>query len=1110
MFIGIDVGSTTVKAVVLDSNLNIVWKKYERHNTKQAELVRQFVNEIKQEFSANFRVFLTGSGATPLEDVIDGKFIQEVNAVNYAVQKFHPNAGSVIELGGQDAKIIIYRRHRDRKTSEISMNDKCASGTGATIDKCFLKVGIEQKKARSITFNENKLHKVAAKCGVFAETDIVNLIKSGIDSEEVICSLADAIVQQNLSVLTRGNTLPHEVVLLGGPNTYLPFLVQCWRRRIKDVWNERDYIYPTNVSIDDLIYVPCNSEYYAALGAIYCGVENYVIEPTDLLGEKLDEFIRFGRASKLSENSGPSLKGSNEQLEQFLKEYSSTNDSNIGQVEDFRSVYIGIDGGSTSSKCVCIDENNKVVYKDYVLSKGNPIVDAQILFKNIQRFLNGIGREVIVRGVGVCGYAGDILTSTFNLDVNVVETIAHMAGANHYFADVDVICDVGGQDIKLLLLSQNGLKDFRLSNQCSAGNGMLLQAMSEQFGINVRDFAEHAFQAPISPKFSYGCAVFIDADRVNFQKEGFAKEEIMAGLALVLPKNIWEYVGQFSSLSSLGNVFILQGGTQYNKAALKAQVDYIKKRVPDAKVHVHPHPGEAGALGAAIEAKNTAQLKESSSFIGLESSLKVAFTSKNDASTICTFCPNLCARTFIDTASPDGSQNRFISGYSCEKGTVEDKSALKVLQRNINQKAKLFPDLSQTEARLSFVKSKATEWKPGYLENMFFKKLIEDHKRRLSEVKIGIPRVLNIWSTAPFWRSYFEALGIQPKNILFSPETTEELFEDGNKYGSIDPCFPSKVVQAHVHHLIKNKPSLDFIYFPSITHVETFLENTKDSTSCPIVAGTPNVIRASFTKEVDHFQKNEITYCDGAANFIEPNYLEKQMWDQWSSLIPISKKQNEYAVAEAYKALNEYRSNIQARGKKIIEDAIAEGEVVVLLLARPYHNDNGINHSVTKELQQLGYRVLTINSIPKDKEWLSQFFADKENPLDITDVWPENYSSNSAQKVWGATFAARCSNIAVLDLSSFKCGHDAPIYGLIDNILNNTDTPYCALHDIDANRPQGSIKIRMKTFAYTLKNKEHSLGKFVRNGDRNVVNVKEVTKEDLILIGDEQLWKNQA
>ena len=312
-----DVGSTTVKAAVVDPTTKaILWSDYQRHHTKQPEKVEELLEAILAAFPdktvEDFRIFLTGSGSAPLCVPTGGKFVQEVNAVTLAVEHLHPDVGSVIELGGQDAKIIMFKQAADSedgtpggKTANASMNDKCASGTGATIDKCFLKVNAPPELVTSLRFDASKLHHVAAKCGVFAETDIVNLIKSGIPATEVLCSLADAIVMQNLSVLTRGGTLKPRVLLLGGPNTYLPFLQDCWRLRIPQIWEERGFAYDKTIPIEELVFVPKNAELYAALGAVLYGLHEDLsigwLAPT----AKIDEYITTGRKARLGETAGP-------------------------------------------------------------------------------------------------------------------------------------------------------------------------------------------------------------------------------------------------------------------------------------------------------------------------------------------------------------------------------------------------------------------------------------------------------------------------------------------------------------------------------------------------------------------------------------------------------------------------------------------------------------------------------------------------------------------------------------------------------------------------------------------------------------------------------------
>lgn len=1116
--IGMDVGSTTVKAVVCDPvTLEILWSDYQRHETRQPEKVLELLIRIGHDFpdAKDVRIFGTGSGSGPLCGPLGARFVQEVNAVTLAVERLHPDVGAVIELGGQDAKIIMFRDQTDEagnktgeKTAITSMNDKCASGTGATIDKCMIKVGMEPEAVRRIRFNAQKLHHVAAKCGVFAETDIVNLVKSGIPSEEIMNSLADAIVHQNLSVLTRGNTLKHNVLLLGGPNTYLPFLVECWRLRIPETWESRGHAWPRDRPIEELVYTPENAQYYAAFGAVVFGLVETRDDPTMARYQGIDglkDYILNGRAARLGQSAaGPLVKDLNE-LGRFTEAYTIPPfiEATFSPGDVVRGV-IGLDGGSTSSKAVLVDyETGDVLYKAYTLSKGNPIRDTKDILAEIKGYVERQGARLETMGFGATGYAANVLEESVKADVNIVETVAHMMSAVRFVPRADVICDIGGQDIKVIFLapSKDGgrdVKDFKLSNQCSAGNGMLLQAMADQFGVKLHDYADTAFAADLSPKFSYGCAVFLDADRVNFQKEGFSAPEMLAGLAKVLPKNVWQYVVQVPRLAEFGRVFVLQGGTQRNLAAVKAQVDYIKERVPDAEVVVHPHCGEAGAIGAAMETLRVVRRRGYSTFIGLEQAIDLQFESRNDESTVCHFCPNNCSRTFIDTRTPDGRTSRYISGFSCEKGTVESKEALKVLAKERNTLRKQFPNLVDEEANLAFKHFFAFAPLPAagsskqdvsVLRRSLFRvarKVLNRGFQRsgvdLSGIKIGMPRVMNLHSLGPFFRTYFETLGLPRENLVWSPQTTEELWAEGGRYGSIDPCYPSKVIQAHIHELIFHahadekqlRGPLNYIYYPCITHMPTWVQNTMDTASCPIVAGSPLVVKAAFTKEVDFFARAGIEYIDDAVTFTERNLLKRRMFSVWGPRLGVTEDESDWAVDQGYAALDEFDRILQEKGRAILEQVEREDRLAILVLGRPYHNDPGLNHGIPDEFQVRGYPILSMRSIPKDRAWLQRYFGETD-PLDINDVWPENYSANSVQKVWAARFAARHPNVAVLDLSSFKCGHDAPTYGIVDKIISSARTPYSALHDIDANKPGGSIGIRVKTYTYKLKLVEETL-----------------------------------
>ena len=1054
LLIGADIGSTTVKTVVLDAaDRRMLHSDYRYHKGRQAaELLRQLA-AIEAGFAGRgeeSRLVLTGSGAQALAAALNVTAIHEVNATVLAVECFHPAAGSVVELGGQDAKIVFFgvEPTTGQRRVSASMNDKCASGTGATLDKCLMKLAMTQDEAAAVAWNPHRLHRVAAKCGVFAETDIVNLLKAGVPRDEILCSLADAIVLQNLSVLTRGQLLRPKVLLLGGPIVHLPVLQASWRQRIGELWRQRG-----GEGVPSDVLVPEGGGLFAATGAALSGTAagTAAYRGSDGLAGLVHR-----QGSGLARRTG--LVRDAEELDDFVRRYrpAEYQSPKFSPGQTVR-VFIGIDGGSTSSKMALIDERNHLVAKYYRLSRGNPLDDVIQLFRQARDEASHQGAQLVVEGVGVTGSAADLVEQAIGADVKVVETIAHMEGAKSFCGDVDVICDVGGQDIKVLIQEGGELRDFRLSSQCSAGNGMMLHAMAEQFGIAAQDYAATAFAAQQAPVFTCGCAVFLDAERVTLQKEGFTKEEMLAGLAQVLPHNIWQYVAQISQLGRLGRRFLLQGGTQYNLAAVKAQVDYIHARVPDAEILVHPHPGEAGAIGAAVQVREHLARSGRSVFIGIDAAVALSFSARTDDETVCRQCSNHCRRTFIEVGRPGGGPVRFVAGAGCELGASDDEDLRKVRAKR-RQQAQAAPNLLDWAAKSAF---RAGPPLPAAATSP-------------RKIRIGMPRVLGMYAAAPFWSGYFRALGVQPSDIVYSSVTNQDLWQAGAHYGSTDPCFPAKVAQAHLHQLLFSR-KIDIVFFPCLTHVPTQLTGMTETLSCPLLAGAPAAMRAAFTMERNHFACVGVTYVDAALCFGDHALFRRQLFEALGPVLGIPSGENDAACRQGFATLAEQQAELQRRGRAVIEKAETTGGMAVVLLGRPYHADPGLSHGIGGMLQDLGYPVVPVSAIPRDPAWIAERLrragakAAAATPLSVNHLWPGSFSVNSAEKLWAAQLAAYHPSLAIADLSSFKCGLDAPLYGLIRDLVVSTGTPYLALHDLDTNCPTGSIRIRLRTFDHALK-----------------------------------------
>src|ERR1700723_1148866 len=665
--VGLDVGSTTVKAIVVDAATDkTIWQDYQRHETRQPEKCLEFLRRMEADTGIspqNTRIFITGSGGGTIAEMVGAKFVQEVHAVSLAVEKLHPEVYSVIELGGQDAKIIVFKDDEEtgRKKKIPSMNDKCAGGTGAVIDKINAKLKIPALELCEQRYHGIKLHKVAGKCGVFAETDINGLQKVGTPSDELMASLFEAIVLQNLSVLTRGHTLRPHVLLLGGPNSFIRGMREAWQANIPRMWQERKVTVPEGAKPEDLIKVPENAQYFAAMGAIEFGKSEEDSVGCYLGYEKLMHYIEYGRQEEKAKSGAKGLTTSDTELDEFKVSYRRKKFTPVAlHTNQTVGGFIGIDGGSTSTKAVLLDEKGDILCKAYQLSNGNPIQDTIEMFENLRGQVEAQNAKLEVLGVATTGYAKDILKDVLHADVALVETVAHTESALKFYEDPHVIVDVGGQDIKIIILHNGRVKDFKLNTQCSAGNGYFLQSTAEGFGMKVEEFADIAFAAKSMPSFGYGCAVFMQSDIVNFQRQGWRSEEILAGLADVLPKNVFLYVASIPNLASLGSRFVLQGGTQNNLAVVKAEVDFIKSsfraKGKEPEIIVHEHCGESGAIGAAQEALRLWTNGRQTSFIGLEAVANIRYRTTRNEDTRCYFCKNNCLRTFIDVDVSDGKQ----------------------------------------------------------------------------------------------------------------------------------------------------------------------------------------------------------------------------------------------------------------------------------------------------------------------------------------------------------------------------------------------------------------------------------------------------------------------
>jgi predicted CoA-substrate-specific enzyme activase len=962
--LGVDVGSTTVKVVAVRDG-SVFYRDYRRHHGRPREVAGDVIRASRAN-GAEGNVVLTGSCGAALESEMGGAYVHEVHAVAATVRARFPSARTAIEIGGQDAKMI----HIEDGSVTSEMNERCAAGTGATLDRCLHRLGLPASGLSGLSIPDGELPVVSGKCGVFAESDLVALVKANVPRELVMAALLDSIVRGCLTVLARGRPLAPDVVLLGGPHAFVPALADLWRRHLRSRWRERDVV-------EGEVIVPDDAAFFAAEGALRA---------------------RSTRRISLSSSAralsvGPGL----------LRDGEPPPDPPVEPVkgEPRGKLVLGIDAGSTTIKAVVLDELDRIVARTYRRSERGPLEEIRFIAEELG--------ELPIEAAVVTGYAADVLAPVIGAGA-IVETLAHARAALRFVPDADVVCDVGGQDIKILMLGGGAVRDFRLSHQCAAGNGALLEATAHDLGVALEDYAKIAFSARRAPVLSTGCAVFLDTERITCQKNGFSPAEILAGFAMVLPRNIWENVAATRSIADLGDTFVLSGGVQRNLAAVKAQIDYLRARHPRARVVVHPHPGEAGAIGAALAARSSTR----SSFIGLGALRRIRFVSRNDRTTRCTICPSACARTIVQT---DGGA-RFITGHGCERGAESTAaSAPRAGARN----------LLRVEAERLF-----TLPGPG---------------RRSRDLRVAIPRALSMARSAPLFLRYFDALGA---SIETGEWTSESLWMKASGRGTVDACFPVKVAQAHVADLLRR--NVDVVFFPILTHAATPVRGSRDTASCPVVAGTPLVTRAAFGARGDHLPNARL--LTPRLSLTDPERLSHELYDALHPLMPdLSWNEHVSALEQARAWQRSFERDLEREGEKAIERARSQGRAVFVLLARPYHVDPGIHHDIGSELWALGRTTLSFRALPK-----------AAMSLDLGPVAPQITNSGAAEKIAAARFIATQRLLVGIEVSSFKCGQDASLYAMIASLARTGGKPFLALHDLDETRPIASLRLRLRTF----------------------------------------------
>lgn len=633
MRIGIDVGSTTLKSIVLDENDNIVFSSYERHysqiNKKTGELLERIIEECKSDEYANLSI--SGSAGMGLADRCGIPFVQEVYATRVAVGKLIPEADVVIELGGEDAKILFLTNGL-----EVRMNGSCAGGTGAFIDQMATLLNITPSEMNDLAASYDKLYTIASRCGVFAKSDVQPLLNQGAKKNDVAASIFYAVVNQTIAGLAQGRELLGNIVYLGGPLTFLSELRKSF-----------DKILNTNGICPD------NSLYFVALGAAFMSESQKInIRSAIALIENEDNDGDFAHTSPLFNNK--------EEYENFISRHSEEKVIYSNPDEYNGNAYLGIDAGSTTIKMVVIDENENILNSVYLLNQGNPVsIVKDFLQEFYVKFPN-----ITIKSSTVTGYGEEILKNAFGIDYGIVETIAHFTSAKKFRPNVDFIMDIGGQDIKCFKIKNGVIDNIFLNEACSSGCGSFLQTFAGALNYSIEDFANLGNFAASPVDLGSRCTVFMNSSVKQAQKDGATIEDISAGLSYSVVKNALYKVIRVTSKEGLGKNIVVQGGTFLNNAVLRAFELELKQEVIRPSI-----AGLMGAYGAALYGKSNS--KDVSNILSED---KLKSFSHRVYGTTCGLCSNNCRLT-VNTF---GDNRKFISGNRCEK-PLEKKEAKKRL-----------------------------------------------------------------------------------------------------------------------------------------------------------------------------------------------------------------------------------------------------------------------------------------------------------------------------------------------------------------------------------------------------------------------------------------------
>lgn len=984
---GIDVGSTTIKIVVVDAGSRIIYKSYQRHQANIQQAFAEELNKVISEFpDSEFCINITGSAGMGIGERIGVNFVQEVVAAVEVVNAVYPETHTLIDLGGEDAKMVFFK---EGKHPDIRMNGSCAGGTGAFIDQManLMNISIEELGQQALSFE--KTYPIASRCGVFAKTDVQNLISRNIPVADISASILHAVALQSVTTLARGFDIMPKVLCIGGPLTFIPALRNSFREVLKI--NDNDFI------------VPDNGEYFPAWGAsLYQDKESVYHDLNELIDKSENN-------TKMQSETLPALFSGEEEYREWkknrrIKHLSFQQLGSQSEIECF----LGVDSGSTTTKIVIMDKDANIVYHFYDSNDGNPL-------KKVVEGLEAFYKEAREKGVkytflssAATGYGEDLVKSALGLDHGIVETMAHLSGAQYVDPKVSFILDIGGQDIKSIFTENGVISNIELNEACSAGCGSFLQNFAATMNMSLEEFTEAACLAQYPSDLGSRCTVFMNSKVKQSLRENAGMDDIAAGLAYSVVKNCLYKVLKISNLKQLGDHIVVQGGTFRNDGVYRALELLSGKSVGSTD-----YPELMGALGAALYARSLWTKNHAAEHLAGHIALPNPENIES-RELQCKGCTNSCS--VLRFKFENG--NICYAGNKCEKIFYNKNTAKKGGYNGFDEKNEILFNMEVNPDNIQ----------PGKT--------------------IGIPRVLNMFDNYPFWHTLLSECGF---NVRLSPESTFPLYQKG--VGSImsdNICFPAKLVHGHILALVEQK--VDRIFYPIIPKEEKEFGGSSNSFNCPVVSGYPEVVRSSMEPE----EKYGIAFDKPVITFSSDKALEKACYAYLSSL-GVSKSTFASAFEKAMKVKTDIKIKLRESQKELLDEAIRNNEPAFVVAGRPYHADPLIHQKVGQILSDLGALVFTDDVFRKEE---SKGFG----RLNIVSQW--SYPNRVVQAAMEV--AKLPQNVQLIQLNSFGCGPDSFFMDETMDILKKAGKNLTVLR-IDEIASPGSIRLRLRSLVESLK-----------------------------------------